>query len=77
VIPRVRLVTPVAPELSAGIVCLDVGDRRPGEVADALRRQGILASVTPYASPHLRLGPSIVTSEADVDAAVRAIHALA
>jgi selenocysteine lyase/cysteine desulfurase len=76
-IPRVRLVTPRAPELSAGIVCLDVGDRRPDEVAAALRRQGILASVTPYADPHLRLGPSIVTSEADVDAAVRAIHGLA
>jgi selenocysteine lyase/cysteine desulfurase len=76
-IPGVRLVTPRAPELSAGIVCLDVGDRRPDEVAAALRRQGILASVTPYADPHLRLGPSIVTSEADVDAAVRAIHALA
>jgi selenocysteine lyase/cysteine desulfurase len=75
-IPPVRLVTPRAPELSAGIVCLDVGDRRPDEAAAALRRQGILASVTPYANPHLRLGPSIVTSEADVDAAVRAVHAL-
>jgi selenocysteine lyase/cysteine desulfurase len=76
-IPAVRLVTPRSPELSAGIVCLDVGDRRPGDAAAALRRQGILASVTPYATPHLRLGPSIVTSEADVDAAVRAVHALA
>jgi len=49
-IPAVRLVTPRAPELSAGIVCLDVGDRRPGAAA-ALRRQGILASVTPYVTP--------------------------
>jgi selenocysteine lyase/cysteine desulfurase len=76
-IPSVRLVTPRAPELSAGIVCLDVGDLAPDDAAAALRRQGILASVTPYASPHLRLGPSIVTSEADVDAAVQAIHTLA
>jgi selenocysteine lyase/cysteine desulfurase len=76
-IPAVRLVTPRAPELSAGIVCLDVGDRSPDDAAAALRRQGILASVTPYATPHLRLGPSIVTSEADVDAAVHAIRALA
>jgi selenocysteine lyase/cysteine desulfurase len=76
-IPAVRLVTPRSPELSAGIVCLDVGDLGPGEAAAALRRQGILASVTPYADPHLRLGPSIVTSEEDVDAAVRAVHALA
>jgi selenocysteine lyase/cysteine desulfurase len=76
-IPAVRLVTPRSPELSAGIVCLDVGDLSPDDAAAALRRQGILASVTPYATPHLRLGPSIVTSEADVDAAVRAIGALA
>jgi selenocysteine lyase/cysteine desulfurase len=76
-IPGVRLVTPRPPALSAGIVCLDVGDLRPGDAAAALRRQGILASVTPYAEPHLRLGPSIVTSEDDVDAAVRAVHALA
>jgi selenocysteine lyase/cysteine desulfurase len=76
-IPAVRLVTPRAPELSAGIVCLDVGDLSPDDAAAALRRHGILASVTPYATPHLRLGPSIVTSDADVDAAVQAIHALA
>jgi selenocysteine lyase/cysteine desulfurase len=76
-IPSLRLVTPGAPELSAGIVCLDVGDLSADDAAAALRRQGILASVTPYATPHLRLGPSIVTSEADVDAAVQAIHSLA
>ena len=76
-LPSVRLVTPRAPELSAGIVCLDVDGMRPGDAAATLRRQGILAGVTPYADPHLRLGPSIVTSEEDVDAAVRAIHALA
>jgi selenocysteine lyase/cysteine desulfurase len=76
-ISAVRLVTPRSPELSAGIVCLDVGDLSADDAATALRRQGILASVTPYASPHLRLGPSIVTSEADVDAAVKAIGTLA
>jgi hypothetical protein len=42
----------------------------------ALRRQGILASVTPYAAPYLRLGPGIVTSEEDVGAAVAAVRAL-
>jgi selenocysteine lyase/cysteine desulfurase len=76
-IPAVRLVTPRSPELSAGIVCLDVGDLDADDAVAALRRQGILASVTPYATPHLRLGPSIVTSEADVDAAVQAIRTLA
>jgi selenocysteine lyase/cysteine desulfurase len=70
-------VTPHDPALSAGIVCLEAGDRNPGELAADLRRQGVLASVTPYAAPYLRLGPSIVTSEEDVDAAVAAVRALA
>jgi selenocysteine lyase/cysteine desulfurase len=75
-IPAVRLLTPRDPELSAGIVCLEVTGQSPGEAMAALRRQGILASVTPYAEPYLRLGPSIVTSEDDVDAAVAAVRAL-
>jgi selenocysteine lyase/cysteine desulfurase len=76
-IPGVTLVTPRDPGLSAGIVCLEVAGRDPGELLDALRGQGILASVTPYARPYLRLGPSIVTSEADVDAVVAAVRGLA
>jgi selenocysteine lyase/cysteine desulfurase len=76
-IPAVRLVTPRDPDLSAGIVCVEVNGRHPGETMAELRRQGVLASVTPYAEPYLRLGPSIVTSEEDVDAAVAAIRALA
>ena len=76
-IPAVRLVTPRDPELSAGIVCLEAGGRGPGELVAGLRRQGILASGTPYAQSYLRLGPSMVTDEEDVDAAVAAIRGLA
>jgi selenocysteine lyase/cysteine desulfurase len=76
-IPAVRVVTPRDPDLSAGIVCLEVDGRDPGETMADLRRQNILASVTPYAQPYLRLGPSIATSEEDVDAAVAAVRALA
>ena len=76
-IPAVRLVTPRDPELSAGIVCLEAAGRAPGELVAGLRRQGILASGTPYAQSYLRLGPSIVTDEEDVDAAVAAIRGLA
>ena len=76
-IPGARLITPRDAELSAGIVCLEVAGRNPGELVADLRRQGILASATPYAEPYLRLGPSIVTSEEDVDAAVAAIRGLA
>ena len=42
----------------------------------ASRPARIVASVTPYARRHVRLGPGIVNTVADVDAAVRAVAAL-
>jgi selenocysteine lyase/cysteine desulfurase len=74
---KVRVVTPLDPEVSAGIVCLDVANLPPGNGLLALRDQAIVASVTPYATSYLRLGPSLVTSPEEVDAAVEAIATLA
>jgi selenocysteine lyase/cysteine desulfurase len=74
---RVRVVTPLDPEVSAGIVCLDVANLPPGNGMLSLREQGIVSSVTPYATSYLRLGPSIVTTPEQVDAAVEAIATLA
>jgi selenocysteine lyase/cysteine desulfurase len=68
------IVTPLDPKLSAGLVMLRT-DRDPGAVVDNLRRRGIVASVTPYRERYLRLGPSIVNDEAEVDAAARAVRA--
>jgi selenocysteine lyase/cysteine desulfurase len=77
-IPRVRLVTPDAAALSAGLVCLAVSSRDPGEVVARLYDQArIVASVTPYAERYVRLGPSILNSPEDVDLALRTIRALA
>ena len=73
---QVRVVTPLDPEVSAGIVCLDVDGLPPGNGVYELRQQGIVASVTPYATSYLRLGPSLVTSPEEVDAAVEAIARL-
>ena len=70
------LVTPVDPAVSAGIVCVDVPGMPPANAMITLREQGISASVTPYATSYLRLGPSIVTTPAEVDAAVEAVNAL-
>jgi selenocysteine lyase/cysteine desulfurase len=74
---RVRLVTPQSPALSAGLVCLELGGRDPWQVVAALRKRRIVASVTPYAIPYVRFGPSILNSPRDIDAAVRALHSLA
>ena len=72
----VRLRTPQSPGLSAGLVCFEVAGRDPTEVVSRLASRGIVASVTPYATRYVRLGPGIVNTPEHVDAAVRAIAAL-
>ena len=74
---HVRLATPLAEELSAGIVCFDVDGRNAAEVRDHLLADKVVASLTPYAVEHVRLGPSMVTSPGDVDRALGSIRALA
>jgi isopenicillin-N epimerase len=75
-ISGVRLHTPAAEELSAGLVCFEVGDQRPDKVVEALGPKGIVATVTPYAAEYVRLGTTVLVSEDDVDAAVRGIAEL-
>jgi selenocysteine lyase/cysteine desulfurase len=75
-LPKVHVVTPMSPALSAGIVCFDVGGLQAGEVVGRLAGDKIAASVTPYATEHVRLGPGIWNDEADVDAAIRAVSRL-
>jgi selenocysteine lyase/cysteine desulfurase len=72
----VRLRTPAGAALSAGLVCFEVSGRDPADVVAHLASRRIVASVTPYARRYVRLGPGIVNSTADVDAAVRAIRTL-
>ncbi|WP_372440381.1 hypothetical protein, partial [Actinokineospora baliensis] len=70
----IRVVTPAAPELSAGIICFDVDTVQPQAVVAALAAKGVSASVTPYNERHVRVGPSIVTSDEDVDALLAALR---
>lgn len=73
----VRLVTPRDPELSAGLICVEVAARDPFEVVERLLDQRIVASVTPYREAYVRFGASIVTTPDQVDAAVEAVAGLA
>ena len=75
-IPGVRLRTPRAAAVSAGLVCVDVAGLDPFEAVERLARRGIVASVTPYARRYLRFGPGIVNTPAEVDEAVRAVASL-
>jgi len=74
--PKVRLRTPRAVQLSAGIVCCEVEGYSASEAIARLRESKVLASATPYATPYLRFGPSILTSETDVETALAAVRAL-
>ncbi len=75
-IRKVRLITPMDPVVSAGIVCFEVDGMTPPQVVERLRADHkIAASVTPYQVSYARLGV-LGVDEDDVDAAVRAVSRL-
>ena len=76
--PRVRMHTPLNPELSAGIIAFEGAGITPDQVVRKLHDQRIIASVTPgFYEPNLaRVAPSLLTTELDVARTVRAIAAL-
>ena len=76
-LPRVRLHTPVDPELSAGIVCFEVDGVPPEAVVEKLLARKIVASTSPYRVSYARLAPSLVNDEREVDAALRAVREIA
>ncbi|WP_447978851.1 aminotransferase class V-fold PLP-dependent enzyme [Candidatus Nitrospira bockiana] len=75
-LPGVTLRTPRSRTLSAGITCFELAGWKPEDAVEALRRQGIMASVTPYATRYIRLAPSLVTSPEEVDRCLAAVREL-
>ncbi len=73
---RIRVVTPLDPEVSAGIVCVDRPGFEPYDTVLQLEERGISAGASPYRRSYLRFGPSIVTSPDEVDAVVEAMTEL-
>jgi len=76
--PKVKLHTPMSPDLSAGIIAFEVAGLTPEQVVHKLHERGIIASVTPgFYNPLLaRVAPSMLTLEEDVDRTTAAIAAL-
>src|SRR5438093_1418607 len=58
---HIKLHTPPADNLSAGIVCFEVDGTTPEEVVARLQERRIIASVTRYATRYARLAPSLLT----------------
>jgi selenocysteine lyase/cysteine desulfurase len=77
--PRVKLATPMADEVSAGINCFTVDGQTPAQTVNRLRAKGVVASVTPpfYSPPYARLSAGLVTVESDVERALGAVRAVA
>lgn len=75
--PHVQLVTPMAEELSSGIVCFDVDGLDAGATVRRMAEHRIVATVTPYATRHARLAPSIRNSFEEIDSVLEAVRALA
>jgi isopenicillin-N epimerase len=76
--PKVHLVTPLADELSAGIVCFSVDGSTPPQVVEKLRAANVVASVTPpfYPTAYARLSAGLINLDADVERALAAVRAL-
>lgn len=76
-IPGVRLRTPMAEELSAGITCFEIAGVPPRAAVARLRARGIVATTTPYTPTYARLAPGLLNTLDEVDAVLRAVRALA
>jgi len=70
----VRLHTPRAPALSAGICCFEVDGKKPEEVVKALLAKKVIASTSPYANTYARLSAGIFNTEAEIDQALGALR---
>jgi selenocysteine lyase/cysteine desulfurase len=74
---KVRLKTPMAPELSAGITCFEIDGMQPKKVVESLLAKKIVASDSPYAISYARLTPGLLNTPEEVDRAVAEVKALA
>jgi isopenicillin-N epimerase len=74
--PHVTLHTPLADELSSGIVTFEVARMTPSAVVARLREKRIIATTTPYATSYARLAPSLLNSPAEIDTALAEIRAM-
>jgi len=68
---------PLSDTLSAGILTFDIDGRSPDALVSSLRALKVITSVAPYATPHVRLTPSIRNSSAEVEEVLRIVRSFA
>ncbi len=75
--PHVSLHTPHSDSLSAGIVSFDVQGLSPSAAVMRLRERRIIASVAPYAVPHVRLTPCLANTFQEIETVLQEVRSLA
>jgi len=76
-IPRVKVLTPRDPALSAGLIAFEIEGQTAAQTAHALHARKVVASTSPYKVSKARLAPSLVNDEREVEAALRAVREIA
>ena len=75
-IPKVKVLTPMDPALSAGLVAFEVEGQSASETVHKLYAHKVVASSSPYKISKARLAPSLVNDEREVEAALQAVRAI-
>jgi selenocysteine lyase/cysteine desulfurase len=76
-IPKVKLLTPMDPALSAGLIAFEVEGQSANETVHKLHANRVVASSSPYRISKARLAPCLVNDEREVEAALRAVREIA
>jgi selenocysteine lyase/cysteine desulfurase len=76
-IPKVKLYTPIADQLSSGFVCFDIEGMTQIDVVKSMYGQGVVMSNTPYRESYARFAPSLFNDENQIAQAVEQIAILA
>ena len=73
-IKHIKLITPKDVALSAGINCFEVEGMKPDDAVKKLLTKDIIASSSPYKVSYVRLTPSIINSEEEVDICLKELE---
>ena len=72
---HIKLITPKEVTLSAGINCFEVEGMKPEDVVKKLMaKRNIIANTSPYKVVYVRLTPSIINSEEEVDICLKELE---
>ncbi len=74
---HVTLHTPLADEISSGIITFEVRGLEPKAVVERLHAKHIVASTTPYATSYARLAPGLLNAPADIERTLAEIRGFA